>query len=419
MNVLNVLSSKSDNVEAALSADLVRERRARLESEFVQVATYAMIYVGVGMDTITGVGVALAVRAQIFPLLFLVSHIAGTIMLFGPAWWLARRGQVRWALWLMLLVGTGMIFTQMWLVRMPEMILLLPVVFVVPALVLPWQRMLLYLVSIVLVFVGLLWWLSDWHGSVVVWSTALWLCVLFGMAFVVMGAKIQHVWNRFARESVKHERDAAEHARVRLEAEHADQQATARERSRIARDLHDNVKHTLINMRWLAVVGQEVSDSDYEAIPGLLAKIRQQTEQGLDQLQRVVCELRALGSDAPLLQRVEGLADEFHMATVIPTVRGEARVLPVEKEDHLFFIVKEALINAGKYAEATQVNVQIDYRDLACVQLVIQDDGRGACEINPGVGLENIRWRVEQLNGTARFFPNPGSGFRIEVEVPA
>jgi hypothetical protein len=66
MNVLNVLSSKSDNVEAALSVDLIRERRARLESEFVQVATYAMIYVGVGMDTITGVGVerATTVRAQ-------------------------------------------------------------------------------------------------------------------------------------------------------------------------------------------------------------------------------------------------------------------------------------------------------------------------------------------------------------------
>jgi signal transduction histidine kinase len=209
---------------------------------------------------------------------------------------------------------------------------------------------------------------------------------------------------------------ALEHADTRRQAEAL---ASERERNRIARELHDSVKHILVNVRWQAVVGQEISAHDPEAIPTILGEIREQAEQGLSEAHRVVHELRELGPVAPLLQRVKELDAGYHAAKIVPVVFGDERPLSAEKEDHLFRIVQEALTNVAKYAQATQVHIQIDYRNLEHMRLIIQDNGRGANELRPGVGLENMQWRAEQLGGRVEFYPNPGRGFCVVVEVPA
>ncbi len=201
--------------------------------------------------------------------------------------------------------------------------------------------------------------------------------------------------------------------------------AIEKERTRISGELHDHVKHALVDILWQAQWGQEivehdqVGEGDIEAVRGLLATVRKRADEGLLEVHQVVYQLRALEPDLPLSEALKELSKEFRAVETDITVLGSERMLLPEQREHLHSIAKEALTNAARYAQGAQVDIKLSYEEAGCVVLVIQDDGPGANHFQLGVGLRNILWRAEQLGGQAQFYPNLGRGFRIVVEVPA
>jgi signal transduction histidine kinase len=200
--------------------------------------------------------------------------------------------------------------------------------------------------------------------------------------------------------------------------------AIEKERTRISGELHDHVKHALVDILWQAQWGQEivehdqVGDGDIEAVRGLLATVQKRADEGLLEVHQVVYQLRTLEPELPLSQALKELSEEFRAVETDVTVLGSERMLLPEQRDHLRSIAKEALTNAARYAQGAQVNIRLNYEDVSCVSLVIQDDGPGANSLQPGVGLRNILWRAEQLGGQAQYYPDSDCGFRIVVEVP-
>ncbi len=214
------------------------------------------------------------------------------------------------------------------------------------------------------------------------------------------------------------ERAAADAARATTAAEFADQQATSRERSRIARELHDSVQHILHDVRWQAVAGQQMSSGNAKAAE-VFATIRSRSEDGLGELRRTVQSLRGAGPVIPLSQMIMPLGEAFQAAHVNVKTLGNERELSTDAAGHLCRVVEEALTNVAKHTRATTVDIQIDYQSATCLRLVIQDNGSGANELRRGIGVENMEWRAQQLGGVAHFYPSSGRGFRIEIEVPA
>jgi signal transduction histidine kinase len=103
------------------------------------------------------------------------------------------------------------------------------------------------------------------------------------------------------------------------------------------------------------------------------------------------------------------------------TVTGTPARLPVETSAALYRIVQEALGNVFRHARASKAQVALGFDD-GLIRLAIADDGIGIAEAEPGarvgLGMGNLRQRVEDLGGTLDVRSEPGVGTRIEVTVP-
>jgi signal transduction histidine kinase len=91
--------------------------------------------------------------------------------------------------------------------------------------------------------------------------------------------------------------------------------------------------------------------------------------------------------------------------------------LPAAVEVAAYYVVAEALTNAGKYAEASEVNVDVNADDLN-LRLSIRDDGIGGADSVKGSGLIGLKDRVEALGGHLQVVSHPGSGTSLDVVVP-
>ena len=202
-----------------------------------------------------------------------------------------------------------------------------------------------------------------------------------------------------------------------------DQQAeigAARERARIARELHDVVAHSLAVMVAQADGGRYAAPGDPDAAPRALAQIADTGRDALAQMRRLLGVLRASeeGADLPgLVRRMAGAGLPAEIE-----VEGPARELPAAVQLCIHRVAQEALTNVLKHAGSPRrVEVVLRYRD-SQVELTVRDDGRPiVAEAQPdgqGYGLAGMRERVALHSGTLRAGPRPGGGYEVCARVP-
>jgi signal transduction histidine kinase len=93
---------------------------------------------------------------------------------------------------------------------------------------------------------------------------------------------------------------------------------------------------------------------------------------------------------------------------------GEGLPRPVETA--AYFVVAEAMANAGKHSEATHVEIDVTRHDNT-LELEITDDGRGGANANGG-GLVGLRRRVEALDGSLSVSSPDGGPTTIRAKLP-
>jgi signal transduction histidine kinase len=200
-----------------------------------------------------------------------------------------------------------------------------------------------------------------------------------------------------------------------------DQQAeigAARERARIARELHDVVAHSLAVMVAQADGGRYAAPGDPDAASRALAQIAETGRDALAQMRRLLGVLRAGEEGGDLRSLVRRLAGAG--LPVELEVDGRARELPPEVQLCIHRVAQEALTNVLKHADSPRrVEVVLRYLD-AEVELAVRDDGRGiAAGDGGGHGLAGMRERVALHSGTLRAGPRPGGGYEVRARVPA
>ncbi len=199
-------------------------------------------------------------------------------------------------------------------------------------------------------------------------------------------------------------------------------QAQEAERSRLARELHDETGQALTSIL-LGLKPLEEALADHPA-RAALAELREQVVSALQDVRRLAVELRpAVLDDFGLVPALERLTDAFAEQSGVRvdfhSALGELR-LPSEVETTLYRVVQESLTNIVKHASAHNVSVSIARRG-ATVAAVIEDDGAGFDQRavrEEAVGLLGMRERLSFVDGRLEIESRPGAGTTIVAEVP-
>jgi len=216
---------------------------------------------------------------------------------------------------------------------------------------------------------------------------------------------------------------AVENARLY---EQAQQLAIVRERSRLARDLHDSVTQALYGATLCAeAAARQLSMGQTDRAAEHLREIRTSTQSALREMRLLIFELRpgALKRDglaAALQARLEAVEQRGGLTTEL-NVAGPLQ-LSAETEVGLYRIAQEALNNVLRHAHARRVVVSLEQRN-SLVTLEVSDDGQGfdpsAARAGSGFGLCGIEERAARLGGRLSIDSPPGGGSRVRVEVSA
>ena len=193
------------------------------------------------------------------------------------------------------------------------------------------------------------------------------------------------------------------------------------ERNRIAREIHDNVGHTL--SRAILQMGALLSIHKEEPIHSELEGVRQTLDDAMNNIRSSVHDLHDDSIDvrSNIYQLVEPLKNKYSVHMDIDI--GEDTPRPVKYA--LIGITKECISNIMKHSKNSDVDIRLNEHP-SMYQLIIHDytlNNQNESGWTPqqssadyGMGLENIRGRVESVNGTLNI--STDNGFRVFVTIP-
>ena len=248
------------------------------------------------------------------------------------------------------------------------------------------------------------------------WIDAIALAVIYGTGIVFVA-----VFTRVAA-SERDARNALAEANqlLRDHASQVEELATTKERNRLAREIHDSVGHYLTVVNVQIGAARTVLDQNRSRALDHLSKAQSLTQEGLAEVRHSVAALRASPTESrPLPEALTALVDQWRAAGLNADFRtsGNVRTLTPQTNLTLYRAGQEALTNVAKHANATTVNVRLNYSDDR-IRLTVKDNGVGPSESEGGFGLLGIRERVQLLNGSVRVTTDAGKGFILQVEVP-
>ncbi|MFI1993806.1 sensor histidine kinase [Actinoplanes sp. NPDC020271] len=240
---------------------------------------------------------------------------------------------------------------------------------------------------------------------------------LFFYGITVVGAVLTGATVATRRRYVQALLDRA--ARLAREKEQEGLLAAARERARIAHDLHDIVAHNLTIMVRLADGATAVADTDPQRSRKAVERAADLGREAMKDMRRLLGVLHDGSADVPgdletLIEtfRIAGLPVTLRRRGPDPTSPGLQRVV--------FRIVQEALTNALRYAEKpTEVLADLDYSGDP-IRIAVVDDGRGttpAPSVGSEQGLNAMRERAALYGGTVEAGPQP-VGWAVHVSLP-
>lgn len=251
----------------------------------------------------------------------------------------------------------------------------------------------------------------------------LWL-LLGGTAVLLAGVL---TWNVILRRLIaqRGEQLAAEmRARDRAEVEF---DATLRERTRLAADLHDTLEQALTGLSFQLDTSSVLATRAPDASARHLDLGRQLLTRSREDLRRSIWNLRARDLDGhSLAEAVEGAAlqaTEGRPIGITVEETGTPHPLPEFIAGNLLLLAQEAMTNAIKHGEPRTIAVNVGYHGDEVV-LSVRDDGAG---FDPGAapglheghfGLQGMRERANRLDGEIKIESRRGDGTRITVVVP-
>lgn len=197
--------------------------------------------------------------------------------------------------------------------------------------------------------------------------------------------------------------------------------AREEERRRLRRDLHDGLGPTLASLTFKIDAARNLLMQDRERADRLLEGVRQQAQEAITDIRRLVYDLRPptldeLGLLSAL--REQATSSQTPGLQIVVDAPESLPLLPAAVEVAAYRIAQEALTNVIRHARARQCHLSLCLRDRV-LTLQITDDGKGIVPGHHiGVGLLAMQERAVELGGKCTITDGPSGGTTIQVSLP-
>lgn len=255
----------------------------------------------------------------------------------------------------------------------------------------PWMQQNPFSFSVILVMMG---------GSLVMNYAAFSMMVLVGMLTEAL------VSEQKARQETERLSDQVEKL------------ATELERTRIAREIHDSLGHTLTSMNIQLEVARKFAERDHKRSLDAIDLAKQLARQSLTDVRMAVQSIRH--PDLDLEETVNALCERIKQSQALDIkVNMSVPEISSAIRYQLYRIIQECLTNIMKHAEASEVSIDLNSQ-AGSIELNVSDNGKGLPEggETQGFGIRGMQERVESMHGTVQIHSTPEKGTRLQVIIP-
>lgn len=194
------------------------------------------------------------------------------------------------------------------------------------------------------------------------------------------------------------------------------------ERTRMAREIHDTLAHTLTNLIVQLEVCKKLSSADPSRLPTELEKAQELSRSGFNDVKRSIKALRPQAmEDKTFLASISSIINETMENTKVHisltcSLSSDIK-FPSQVEIALFRAIQESITNSIRHGQPSEISISVKH-DNNMVQVSIEDNGLGCSSIKKGYGMRGIRERIESLNGKVVFSSVYGRGFKTAILIP-
>lgn len=189
--------------------------------------------------------------------------------------------------------------------------------------------------------------------------------------------------------------------------------AEIKERNRIAREIHDNVGHSIAGILLQLQASQKLFDRDSNKSRELLDKSIGELSNSLTLLRDTVHNIKP--SESLGIEYIKRIIDNFSFCPVDFRYTGDFNAISAGQLEMLHTNIMEALTNTSKHSNATRVDISIDIND-KFIRLCIKDNGTGCANIKEGLGISGMKERIKNTGGSISI--SSDNGFIIVCLIP-
>ncbi|GMB09146.1 sensor histidine kinase [Thermolongibacillus altinsuensis] len=202
-------------------------------------------------------------------------------------------------------------------------------------------------------------------------------------------------------------------------------EAQEEERKRLSREIHDGPAQMLANVIMRSDLIERIyRDRGAEEALKEVRDLKEMVRSALYEVRRIIYDLRPMALDdlglIPTLRKYLKTIEEYHRTKITFTNIGECQRLPNRLEVPIFRLIQEAVQNALKHAEATEIQVKIETKRQNLL-VVVKDNGKGFDpneKKEKAFGLIGMRERIDLLEGQMTIYSQKGIGTIVSMQIP-
>jgi signal transduction histidine kinase len=194
--------------------------------------------------------------------------------------------------------------------------------------------------------------------------------------------------------------------------------AASLERTRIAREIHDSLGHTLTDLDTQLAVAQTLRSHDPAQAFQAVDTAKQLARQCIEDVSQTLNRMRE--SDFDLDQALIALLEQLRQSSTLKVDwKVNLPTLPIYQSYQIYCLVKEAIMNVQKHAKASHIKFSA-HQTAQGIMLDIGDNGIGFDRntVTPGFGLQGIMERVQLLGGHCEIQTDIAQGTQIRITLP-